>query len=140
MQNSIIHKAIILFLGLLLIIFGSWRLTDPVGFYALNGLTLQADVSLLNETRGAGGLIAAFGIAVVSGVFFPAMAFTSSVISVLVFWSFATARVFGITVDGLPNEMMLQGLFFEILFGLFGAFAMLRYRLVARPNEGLVQS
>ena len=132
MQNSIIHKAILLFLGLFLVIFGGWRITDPIGFYALSGLTLEADASLLNEARGAGGIIAASGFVVISGAIFSAMAFTSSVISVLVFWSFAAARVFGIAVDGLPNGMILQGLFFEMLFGFVGAFTLLRYRIVAK--------
>jgi hypothetical protein len=140
MQNSIIHKAILLFLGLFLAIFGCWRVVGPIGFYAFSGLTLEADASLLNETRGAGGLIVASGFVVISGALFPAMAFTSSVISVLVFWSFAAARLLGIAVDGLPNGMMLQGLFFEILFGSFGAFALLRYRIVVKPQESLVQS
>ena len=98
------------------------------------------DTSLLNETRGAGGLITAAGLVIISGVFFPAMAFASTVISVLVFLSFAIARIVGIAVDGLPNEMILQGLFFEFLFGCFGAFAMLRYRLVGKPNESFSQS
>lgn len=140
MQNSVIHKAILIFLGLFLVIFGGWRVTDPIGFYAFSGLTLEADASLLNEARGAGGLIAAPGFLVISGAFFPAMAFTSSVIAILVFWSFATARVFGIAVDGFPNEMILQGLFFEMLFGSVGAFALLRYRIVAKPHKSFVSS
>ena len=132
MRNSIIHKGIILPLGIFLVILGSWRIVGPISFYAFSGLTLEPDTSLLNEARGVGGLIFASGFVVVSGAFFPSMAFTSTLISVLVFWSFAGARLYGIFVDGMPNGMILQGLFFEILFGSLGAFAMIKYRIVAK--------
>ena len=130
MKLVILLRAILILLGLFLIAFGVWRIADPIGFYAFSGLLLQNEAGLLSEARGAGGLVFASGCVIAAGGIFPAMSVTSAVMSVLVFWSFAFARLVGIFVDGLPNEVVLQGLYFELLFGSVGAFALLGYRLL----------
>ena len=83
---------------------------------------------MLNEARAAGGMVVASALVIMSGAFLPVMAFTSSVLSVIVFLSFVLARLYGTFVDGMPGEMILQGAFFEFLFGLVSVFALYRYR------------
>ena len=119
MQNSMILKTILLGLGLLLFVLGGWRLTDPVSYFALHEIELGNDANMLNEARAAGGMVAASALVIMLGAFLPAMAFTSSVFSVIVFLSFGFARLYAIAADGVPSEMILQGVFFEFLFASF---------------------
>ena len=128
MQNSMILKTILLVLGLVLFVLGSWRLADPIGFFALHEIELGNDVNMLNEARAAGGMVVASALVIMSGAFLPAMAFTSTVFSVVVFLSFGFARLYGIAADGLPGQMILQGVFFEFVFGAVSLFAFYRYR------------
>jgi len=128
MQNSIVLKAILLGLGLPLLVFGGWRVVDIVGFFGFNGIELGYNVSMLNETRAAGGMVVGSALVILSGAFFPRMAFTSTVFAVVLFLSFGIARLYGIAVDGLPGEMILQGLFSEFVMGSIGVFALYWYK------------
>jgi hypothetical protein len=129
MRNSIVLKAILLGLGIVLLVFGGWRVIDIVGFFAFNGIELGHDVSMLNEVRAGGGLVVGSALVVISGAFFPRMAFTSTILSVVVFLSFGFARLYGIAVDGIPSATILQGLFTEFVMGSIGIFAFYRYRV-----------
>ena len=124
MRNSIVLKVILVGLGLPLLVFGSWRVMDIVGFFAFNGIELGHDVSMLNETRAAGGMVVGSALVILSGAFFQRMAFTSTVLAVVVFLSFGFARLYGIVVDGLPSEKILQGIFSEFAMGSIGVFAL----------------
>jgi len=55
MKDSKVLKGILIILGLPLIIFGLWRVLDPISFFNFSGLLLSADAGLLSEARGAGG-------------------------------------------------------------------------------------
>jgi hypothetical protein len=129
MRESKILKAILLLLGTLLIVLGMWRVLDPVGFYANSGIILSSEVSMLNEARAAGGVVVGFALLIVSGVFFDALAFTSTVVSAVLFLSYAGGRLFGIAMDGNPGAPLVQGLAFELVFGAVAVAAFLRYRV-----------
>ena len=60
MKNSTVLKVILILLGLVLTILGSWRLIDPVAFFENSGLLLSNDVGLLNEARATGGVVVGF--------------------------------------------------------------------------------
>jgi hypothetical protein len=128
MKNSKALKAILFFLGLFLIVFGAGRVFLPSEFYALNGLTLGDDVSMLNEARGAGGVMLGSGILIMMGVFLEKMRFTSTVIAILAFLSYGIARLIGIAIDGLPNEKIIQGIIAEFIFGITALVAFLKYQ------------
>ena len=128
MKNSKILKGTLLLLGTLLTVLGGWRLTDPVGFMANSGIVLAPDVGMLNEARAAGGAVVGFGLLIVAGVFVDKLRFTSTVVSIVLFVSYACARLYGISVDGHPGAMVVQGVVFEIVFGAVAAAAFLKYR------------
>lgn len=69
MKNSKVLKAILLVTGLPLTVMGSWRVFDPVSFYAFSGMTLDPSINILSEARGAGGVVAGFGLLILSGIF-----------------------------------------------------------------------
>jgi hypothetical protein len=128
MRNSKILKAILFFLGLFLIAVGFGRLLMPVEVYSNLGLALGSDISMLSEARGVGGLMFGLGMLIMLGAFKPSLAFTSSVLSFLVFLSFGFSRLVGIATDGTPNPQILQGIIFEFAFGLIALIAFLKYR------------
>ena len=110
MKESQVLKGILLLLGVPLVVLGSWRILDPIGFFDFNGLLLIADAGLLSEARGAGGAIVGFGLLIILGAFKRKLAYTSTIAAVTVYLSYGIARVIGLVVDGNPGDKVLQGI------------------------------
>ena len=127
MKESRVFEAILIVLALTLVIFGGWRLVDPLGFYAFSGLSLPADPGLLSEVRGAGGIIMVSGLVVGLGAFRPAWSRASVALAALVFLSLGLARLLGLAVDGSPGPGVVQGMALELGFGTLALFAFFRY-------------
>lgn len=127
MKKSKGFKVILIVLALTLVIFGGWRLVDPIGFYAFSGLDLPDDAGLLSEVRGAGGIIMVSGLVVGLGAFLHAWSRTSVVLAAVVFLSLGLARLLGIAVDGSPGADVIQGMVIELVFGGLALFAFFKY-------------
>jgi len=128
MKNSKVLKGILIVLGLPLIIFGLWRLLDPISFFNFSGLLLSTDAGLLSEARGAGGAILGFGILIFLGAFNKKLAFTSTIVAMILFLGFGMARIISLVVDGNPGSMIFQGIIGEFVFGLLAVFLLIKYR------------
>jgi len=128
MKNSKVLKGILIVLGFQLIIFGLWRLIDPINFFNFSGLLLSADAGLLSEARGAGGAILGFGILIFLGAFKKELTYTSTITAMILFLGFGIARVISLIVDGNPGGMIFQGIIGEFVFGLLALFALIKYR------------
>lgn len=120
-------KVILLVLGLTLVIFGGWRLFDPIGFYAFSGLQLSQNAGLLSEVRGAGGIIMISGLIVGLGAFRPALSRTSVALAVVVFMSLGLARLFGVALDGSPGSGVISGMVVELVMGGLALFAFFKF-------------
>lgn len=127
MKDSKGFKSILIVLGLTLVIFGGWRLLDPMGFYTFSGLALPDDAGLLSEVRGAGGIILASGLIVLLGAFRHAWSRTSVALAAVVFLSLGLARLLGIVLDGAPGAGVVQGMAIELAFGGLALFAYFKY-------------
>ena len=127
MKESKSFKVILIVLALTLLIFGGWRLLDPIGFYTFSGLELPDVAGLLSEVRGAGGMIMVSGLVVGLGAFRHAWSRTSVVLAAVVFLSFGLARLLGIALDGSPGQEVIQGMATELVMGGLALFAFLRY-------------
>lgn len=128
MKNSKVLKGILILLGLLLTILGSWRLFDPITFFENSGLILSNGAGLLSEARGTGGVVAGFGLVVLLGAFSQRLSYTSTVAAIVIFLGFGIARVVGFALDGNPGEGIIQGIIFEFVLGLLAVFALFNYR------------
>ena len=128
MKHSKVLMVILVLLGLVLIILGSWRLINPVTFFENSGLVLSNDVGILSEARATGGVVVGFGVLILLGAFIHRLSYTSTIVSVVIFLSFGMARIIGFAVDGNPGEKLIQGIIFEFVFGLLGLFALIKYR------------
>jgi len=128
MKESRVFKVILIVLALTLVVFGGWRLVDPIGFYAFSGLGLSDDAGLLSEVRGAGGIIMVSGLVVGLGAFRHAWSRTSVVLAAAVFLSIGLGRLMGIALDGPPGAEVIQGMAIELVFGGLALFAFFKYR------------
>ena len=128
MKPSKVLRIILFVLGLILIVLGSWRLLDPVNFFANSGSVLDSDIGLLNEVRGSDGVVAGFGLLIVLGAFIEKLTYTSTLVSIVLFLSYGTARLIGVAMDGYPGEEIVRGIIFEFIFGLIAVFALYKYR------------
>lgn len=128
MKNSRVLKAILVSSGLLMTGVGGAILFMPVAFSASNGFDPSSNISLLNETRSAGGALLASGILIMSGAFVAKLTFTSLVISILLYLSYGISRTLSMLIDGVPAEGLVNAAVLEIIVGLVGVFAYLKYR------------
>jgi len=128
MKNSTVLKGILILLGLLLTLLGSWRLFNPIAFFENSGLILENNAGLLNEAIATGGVVVGFGLLILLGAFSQKLTYTSAIVSIVVFLGFGIARLIGIAMDGNPGEGLIQGIMFEFVFGLLGVFAFCKYR------------
>jgi|SRR5680860_118133 len=127
MKDSRGLKVILIVLGLILVIFGGWRLVDPIGFYAFSGLELPDVAGLLSEVRGAGGIMMVAGLVVGLGAFRHAWSRTSVVLAAVVFVSLGLARLLGIALDGSPGADVIKGMAIELASGGLALFAFFKY-------------
>lgn len=132
MKESRAFKAILIVLTLTLVLFGGWRLVDPIGFYTFSGLELPDDAGLLSEVRAAGGIIMASGLVVGLGASRHAWSRISVVLAAMAFLSLGLARLLGIALDGSPGPEVIQGMAIELVLGGLALFAFVRYGMETR--------
>jgi hypothetical protein len=127
MRNSKVLKGILIFLGLFLIIIGSWRLIDPIAAFEGLGLTLSNNVGLLNEARGTAGAMIGLGFLILLGTFKKKITFTSTLVATVFFLGFGIARIIAVILDGNPGNALLTGIITEFAFGILALFALIKY-------------
>ena len=111
--------------GLLLLFVGAMRLSNPIKTYLKNsGIKLDKEVNLLNEMRGLSSVQLFGGIIILLGILVSKLTFTSFVIATLIFIGFAIGRIISIRADGKPNKQIIQGLIFELVFGIANIFCL----------------
>lgn len=128
MKNSKILKGILIILGLLLTVLGSWRLFDPITFFENSGIFLSNDIGLLSEARATGGILVGFGLVIILGAFNLKLSYTSTIAAIVIFLGFGIARLISFGLDGNPGEGIIQGIIFEFVLGLLSVFAFFKYR------------
>jgi hypothetical protein len=128
MKNSNVLKAVLIISGLVLTGVGGAILFIPGTFFATNGIDLGENIGLLNEIRSPGGALLASGLVIMLGAFVAKLTFTSAVISIVMYLSYGISRILSIAMDGMPAEGLVLATVVEIIIGLVGVFALLRYR------------
>lgn len=129
MKNSTVLKSILSISGLAVIGVGGTILLMPVAFYdAANDVDLGGQINLLNEIRAGGGGLLVLGILILSGAFVKKLTFSSIVISIGLYFSYGIARILSMMLDGMPSGGIVVTTVAEILIGLLGVFALVKYR------------
>ena len=115
---EIVNIVILSLSGLLLLMVGTLRLSNPIKNYAKNsGIKLENDTDLLNEMRGVSSVMLFGGIIILLGTIIPELRMTSHIVAILILIGFAIGRLVSMGVDGKPNKQIVQGLIFEIVLG-----------------------
>ena len=57
------------------------------------------------------------GIIILLGITLPRLTISSHIVAWLMFLGFAIGRLISIGVDGKPNKLIINGLWFELFFG-----------------------
>lgn len=128
MKNSSVLKTVLVISGLILTGIGGAILFVPVAFFATNGIDLGENISLFNEIRSPGGVLLASGMVIMLGAFIAKLTFTSTMLSIVIYLSYGISRILSIAIDGMPAEGLLIATVIEIIIGLVGVFALLKYR------------
>lgn len=129
MKNSTVLKSILSISSLVVIGVGGTILLMPVAFYdAANDVDLGGQINLLNEIRAGGGGLLVLGILILSGAFVKKLTFSSIVISIGLYFSYGIARILSMMLDGMPSGGIVVTTVAEILIGLLGVFALVKYR------------
>ena len=128
MENSKLLKIILFISGLLLLIIGSAILFAPIAFSARNGIDLGGNINLLNDTRAAGASLLVSGLVILLGAFIQKLTYTSVIIAIIAYLSYAIGRLISILMDGMPTEGIIKATVVEIVIGLVSVFAFYKYK------------
>ncbi|WP_170842144.1 DUF4345 domain-containing protein [Pacificibacter marinus] len=101
--------------GFIALMIGAAVLFAPVPFYALSGVTLPDDVNLVSDIRAFGGGLLGAGLFVTLSLFRRSLRLPSLIAAATVYAGFGLARLWGITVDGLPEATYLWVLAIELI-------------------------
>jgi len=128
MKKSGVLNAILIVSGILLVGIGFATTFMPVEFSARNDIDLGGNIGLLNDTRAAGAGLLGAGLIILLGAFVRKLAFTSLVVSILIYLSYAFGRIVGIIADGVPVEGLVKATIVEVALGLVGVFALIKFK------------
>ncbi len=130
MKHSKVLKTLLIIAGLIGCGIGGALLFIPVTFQASAGIELGNNIDLLSEVRAPGGALLASGILIIAGAFITKLSFTSTIVLTLLYLSYGFSRVIGMAIDGLPSEGFISVTVLEIIIGMIGVFALIKYRQV----------
>ncbi len=124
---EIFNIAVLSLSGLMLfIVAGFLRLVNPIKNYLNNsGIIIENEVNILSEVRGMSTLMMFGGLIVGLGAIIPAFRFTSFVVAILIFGSYAVGRLISFAIDGKPNKLIAIGLITEIVLSLVHTFCLI---------------
>ncbi|MEM9539444.1 MAG: DUF4345 domain-containing protein [Cyanobacteria bacterium P01_E01_bin.42] len=135
MQNSIFLKIVLCISGLVAIAIAGSILLSPTDFYAVNHINLGGNLNLLSEIRAPAGALLSFGILMLTGAFISRLAFTSILISTLLYLAYGLSRFAGMLIDGLPVDTLIWSAVIEVILGLFSLFCLWKFQLPQSKQE-----
>jgi hypothetical protein len=115
--------------GLIALCIGIAITAMPHAFYAMSGISLGTNVSLINELRASGAMLVALGTIIFAGSIRPQMARLSAFLGATVFLAYAFGRLVSLALDGIPANSLLAVNAIEIVIGGLCLFAFWRQRI-----------
>lgn len=124
--SPVVVSTVLAIAGLIGTAIGVLMVFFPVEFHGSAGIELGRNSSLLNEMRAAGGGVLVSGLFVLAGAIRREFAFPSALLAAAVYSANGLARVFSITIDGAPSNMLVIVATAELAMGLLSAYALTR--------------
>lgn len=128
MKNSKALKAFLIISGLLLTVIGGATLFMPIAIKAASGVDVSGNISVLNDIRASAALILSMAILIILGAFVKKFAYTSTLLSFLLFLSLGIGRALSILQDGMPVDGMVKATVLEFVLGIVGAFLFFKFQ------------
>jgi hypothetical protein len=135
MENSKLLKTVLFVSGLIAIGVGGLILFTPEILYAASGIELGRNISQLSEVRAPGGALLASGVLIMSGAFIARLAFTSAMVSTVLYLSYGVSRLLSMAIDGMPSDGLVQATVLETAIGLTGAFVLVKCGIPDRTGR-----
>lgn len=135
MQNSIFLKIVLCISGFVAIAIAGFILLSPTDFYAINHIDIGGNPNLLSEIRAPAGALLSFGILMLMGAFILRLAFTSILLSTVLYLAYGLSRFVGMLVDGLPVDSLIGSAVIEVVLGLVSLFCLWKYQLSQSEQE-----
>lgn len=123
MNLTFLQKGTLALSGLIAMGIGAAILFAPATFYGLSEVTLPDDVNLLNDIRAFGGGLVAAAVFISLGLVQRNLILPSLVAAAIVFAGFGLARIWAISVDGVPAATYVWVLIIELFVAALAAFA-----------------
>lgn len=120
-------KTVLFVSGLIATGVGGLILFTPQTLYVASGIELGHNIIQLSEVRAAGGALFASGVLIMSGAFVARLAFTSAMVSTVLYLSYGVSRVLSMAIDGMPSDGLVQATVLEMAIGLTGVFVLVKY-------------
>jgi len=128
MENSKLLKAYLIVSGLLLTVIGGATLLMPAEMKASAAIDLTGNVNLSNDVRAGAAMLLAMALLSLAGVFSKKLAYTSTLVSLLVFLSLGFGRALSMVADGMPVDGLVKATVLEFVLGLVGLFVFYKYK------------
>lgn len=103
--------------GAILAGIGLAMLVAPLDFFALNGVEIPADPSLLSEITAPGVSLVLVGVLMLMGSFKLEFAKLGLAEGGLVYGSYGLSRVISMLTNGLPNDSLITATVIELVIG-----------------------
>ena len=128
MKNSVVLKIILGIAGIMFTGVGIFSTFNPIAFVARNRVDISTQITLLNDYRGTGGVLLGAWIIILLGVFLEKVRFTSTLLVAVLYTTFALGRFVSVIADGMPTETLMKATVVELVVGLAGIFALIKFR------------
>ena len=136
MKNSIILKIVLSISGVIAMAIALMIQIDPNHFYLANHIHLHGNINLLSEIRAPAMALFTYGLVIFLGIFIARLAFTSTVLSTVLYSSYGVGRILGIIFDGKPTDSLMSAATIEITLGLISLICLIKYTdLQSEPDN-----
>ena len=107
---------------------GLEMLVAPVSMYATVGIDVAGLTNLLSDLRASGGALLLCGILIASGAFVEGLAFSSTLLSSILYLGYGLSRSVAILIDGVPADTLIVVAMIEVILGLASITALIKFR------------
>ncbi|GGM11874.1 DUF4345 domain-containing protein [Dactylosporangium sucinum] len=110
-----VTRATLFVAGLVAVAIGGFALLAPAAFRSAYGIETAGNLSLLSETRAAGGGLLAVGVVVALGAFVRRLGGPAALLGASVYGAYGLSRLLSLAADGRPADGLLLAAAVELL-------------------------
>lgn len=113
-MRRFIERSVLAASGGMLVFIGGSILFQPRDFFAMNGVEIVSDPSLLSELKAPAGLLVVAGLVMLAGSSKSRFAGTGLGLGALIYGSYGASRVISMIIDGWPSQSLMVATVIEL--------------------------